>query len=492
MSPLPSYYDVLGIPKDATPAEIRHAYRELSRKFHPDVNPKQGGTTQFLNIHQAYETLSQTEQREEYDKQLAEQNKDPVSIEITYSRSLLPALEEPQLYYAHLEITPTPHFASNSKPSLNLCMIIDRSTSMQGTRLDRVRSAAIEVIRKIERDDILSIVTFSDRAEILLPAERRNEYQSAETQIRLMRASGGTEIFQGLEAGFQQITRNLNRSRVNHIFLITDGHTYGDEEACMELASRAALQGIRITALGIGTEWNDQFLDDLTHRTGGNTYYISEESNLRELVQEKFTNLNLIFADHVSLKIQPSEGVSFNSIYRLRPDSAQLTLSDSIHLGSILKSTGLSMLIEMMIQPLDPHPYRRSLAEGILNLFLPIELETTYNLPVQLSRLVGKPEINEKPPTQIMQALTHITLYRMQERARREVTEGKTEAASMRLQRLATQLFSIGEIEMAKTALMEADRIKQTRTLSAEGEKYMKYASRALLLPGSDEMERTK
>jgi hypothetical protein len=73
----------------------------------------------------------------------------------------------------------------------------------------------------------------------------------------------------------------------------------------------------------------------------------------------------------------------------------------------------------------------------------------------------------------------------MQERARQEVADGKVQEASVRLQRLATELLNLGEIELAHTTIMEAERIQQTRMLSAEGEKRIKYGTRSLLLEGS-------
>jgi hypothetical protein len=73
----------------------------------------------------------------------------------------------------------------------------------------------------------------------------------------------------------------------------------------------------------------------------------------------------------------------------------------------------------------------------------------------------------------------------MQERARQDVAEGKIQEASMRLQRLATQLLSLGELDLAHTAMIEAERIQQTHMLSAEGEKQIKYGTRSFLLPAS-------
>src|SRR6185436_17148865 len=97
-----------------------------------------------------------------------------------------------------------------------------------------------------------------------------------EAKIQMMQPGGATEIYQGLEAGAKEVVRSLDPKRINHIILLTDGHTYGDEQQCLALASKLAERGIGISGLGIGKEWNDIFLDVLATRTGGSSAYIAE------------------------------------------------------------------------------------------------------------------------------------------------------------------------------------------------------------------------
>jgi Ca-activated chloride channel family protein len=296
--------------------------------------------------------------------------------------------------------------------------------------------------------------------------------------------SGGTEIYQGLEAGFSEVRRNSTRALVNHIILITDGRTYGDEDDCLLLASKAATQGVRFTGLGLGTDWNDEFLDELTARTGGSSFFVSKARDIRNFLQEKFASLNQIYAERVTLQIRTPEGVELNSAFRLQPDSAILPMhNSSIRLGSIPKTSKMSLLLEFIVSPIPVNTQRVTLATGELGLVLPLSPASSSIIPISLSRLTGETPFTEMPPRPIFQALTQITLYRMQERARQEVAEGKVQEASLRLQRLATQLLSLGENELAQTAFSEAERIQQTHMLSAEGEKRIKYGTRSLLLP---------
>ena len=70
-----NHYSVLGINNSATVEEIRRAYRILARRYHPDVNPGNSSEEKFKRISQAYDTLSNTEKRREYDTELEQETR---------------------------------------------------------------------------------------------------------------------------------------------------------------------------------------------------------------------------------------------------------------------------------------------------------------------------------------------------------------------------------------------------------------------------------
>jgi len=77
-----AFYDLLGVEKDATTAQIKKAYYKLAREWHPDKNPDDPkAEDKFKELTQAYEVLSDTEKRERYDKYVTE-NRNPLLLSL--------------------------------------------------------------------------------------------------------------------------------------------------------------------------------------------------------------------------------------------------------------------------------------------------------------------------------------------------------------------------------------------------------------------------
>ena len=477
------YYSLLGLRRDATQEDIKRAYFEAAQKLHPDKNTAPGETELFLDVHQAYETLNNPKRRTQYDATLPPEEKIvlPYRYEMISSRPSLLRLNEPQMLYVILELEAPLEARQSPAPPLNVCLVLDRSTSMQGEKMDVVKAAAIQVLRNLRPQDILSVVTFSDRAEVVIPASFYQERTRLEAKIQMIHPSGATEIYQGLEAGVNEVLRNLDSKRVNHIILLTDGHTYGDEQECLALASRVSQQSIGISGLGIGKEWNDIFLDVLATRTGGSSAYIAEPRDIKRLLLEKFNALAQTYAEEVVLNLRPMEGVDLSYAFRLQPDPSPIILDTPLRLGTILQDASTQLLFEYIIQPKAVKSDLAAILDGTLKVSIASQALPVPPLRLRLSpSVVDSPE-TVPPPSKIVQALSRLMLYRMQERARQEIKNGRIETATRQLQTLASNLLSQGERSLAQTILLEVDHLKKQNDLSSEGSKKMNYGTRALL-----------
>ena len=137
------FYSLLGLRRDATLEEIRRAYFEAAQKLHPDKNTAAGETELFLDIQQAYETLSNPKRRARYDATLPPEKKVvlPYNHSVIFSRPSLVHLQEPQMLYLILELEAPLEARQSPGPPLNVCLVLDRSTSMRGEKMDMVNIA---------------------------------------------------------------------------------------------------------------------------------------------------------------------------------------------------------------------------------------------------------------------------------------------------------------------------------------------------------------
>lgn len=480
----PNYYDVLELPRDATADEIRRAHRRLVRELHPDTNSaSRQNPERFILVQEAFEVLSNPIKRKRYDRDLPPEHF-KIQVRAEYSRSTLVKIKEPQLVFALLEISPPDDAEELPRPPMNVVLLLDKSTSMKGTRMDIVKTAAIEIIREIRAEDVLSIVAFGDHADIILPAGARRNIREIEHTIQMLQAGGGTEIYSGLETGFKEVRRYLSPKHINHILLLTDGRTYGDEENCIALANEAAAAGIGISGLGIGTEWNDKFLDQLAAITGGDTTYIENSHDIRKYLENKFHRLSNVYAENLQFVFTKDEGVKINYAFRIQPEAAPLAIeNDRLKLGTILTNQPSKILFEMMISSIADDAEEITLAEGRMTMEIPSMSEPSLTRRIVLARPVQINAVNEQTPTEIINALSQVTLYRMHEKAQQDVEKGNIEEAVQRLQNLATHLLSQGENDLARTVLIEAQNVRRTQMLTEGGNKKIKYGTRSLLLP---------
>lgn len=477
------FYTQLGVPRDATPEEIRRAYREAARRLHPDTNTEPGATELFIDIQHAYEILNDPDRRANYDAALPPQLFAPVLLNTYYSRSALPYSNEPQLIYTLLEINPQTQPSDHVSPPLNVCIVMDTSTSMQGALMDTLKSTAIDLTRQLRPQDILSLVAFSDRAEVLVGAGSRQDQKLLETNIRMLQPRGGTEIYRGLEAGFNEVRRGRDSKHVNHILLITDGHTYGDEAKCGTLAEQAASLGIGISSLGIGSKWNDPFLDRLASLTGGSCVFVAKSKDVRHYIQEKFSGMGKSFAENVTYHLNPGEKVQLKSAFRLQPDPGPLELNPPLRFGILPNDTNLNILLEFVVEsvPVNVGPFK--LSNGRIEMDVPSRNPGHYSIRLELNRPTSLGGEEDLPPQAILQAMSRISLYRLQERARVCVSEGNIQDATHHLQQMATHLLAQGQNELARTVLSEAQHLQKNLAFSEDGEKRIKYGTRGLLLP---------
>jgi Ca-activated chloride channel family protein len=289
-----------------------------------------------------------------------------------------------------------------------------------------------------------------------------------------------------MQLSMESLQQSFLRDGVNHLILLTDGRTYGDEDLCISLAKKAAELGVTINSLGIGSDWNDLLLDDLSSRTGGSVLFLDSPTVITALLSKIFHKLERVVANRVTIDGAFAQQVDLRSTFRLEPDPLPLGDQFPLILGHLPRDGKIRLLLEMVIHPIGQISHLEMAHLTVDGDILGANIDS-IPLSLKIDIPVSEEPDMDPPPQDISQAISKISLYEMQEKARHEAEIGQAQQAARRLENLATQLLAAGERELAKAALNEAARVTHTRKFSSQGGKFLKYGTRALLLPAKTE-----
>ncbi len=476
------YFNLLGLPRNATAEEIRKAFFEAARRYHPDANPDPLAQEKFIEIQKAFEVLSDPLKRAAYTDKLPDSvDSSSIGLHFEHSRQILQMFAEDQLFYSLIKLDCPANDSPTRMLPLNLCLVIDRSTSMEGARLDTVKYSVVQLLKMMDDDDIISLVTFSDRAEIVLPPTRIKEVKSIETLINSIHTGGATEIFRGLETAVSQLHFRFNPHSINHILLLTDGHTYGDEEACYQLVRELAEEGGSLSAVGIGHEWNDDFLDRLTALAGENVMFAPSPRELFEHLKTRLIALKSVYAKNIFVNFKPSEYGELRFAFHIHPEAKPLNINGQISLGNLAYGSSTEFLLEVNIKKIPRN--RPELMLGELEFLMDVPSAEVWKKRL-FSNIYRRVELEpppEFPPERIIQAMEMLSLYRLQEQAREEIARGEVNQAVKHLEYLATNLLTKGEKELGQRVMLEMNNLKKTSVFSKDGDKRLKYGTRMLV-----------
>lgn len=480
------FYEVLGVPQNASLDEIKRAYRTLARQHHPDAKDVPAGTALlFRQVQEAYEVLSDGKRRAAYDRQIGDSglSLDALfALDVELSRGTLPVMPEEQIVYMLFEIRAAKAISKAQRLPLNLCLVIDRSTSMQGPRLDQVKAAAHQLIDSLSESDSLAVISFSDRAEVVWPSQSVGDSIRAKSRISAIQAAGGTEILQGLKLGMDELEKHRRSQSVNHLILLTDGQTYGDEEKCLELALDAKRRNVGISAMGIGEDWNDQLLDAIASRSGGASHYIASVNDVQTIMNERLKGLAALYGDELRLTLRLAENVQLRGAFRLSPYIQRLdSEGDALLLGALQADAAITGLFELVIG--EHKPGKQRIAQMELSGDVPALERKNERVRRNVALTFSPGDMPQQPvPPHLLNALAKVTIFQMQESAWQSLEKGDVAAATQRLETMATRLLDLGEHQLARAALLEAGRLARSGHLSPGGQKTIKYGTRSLSL----------
>jgi len=196
---------------------------------------------------------------------------------------------------------------------INLALVIDRSSSMSGDRIEKARDAAIMAINMLDGDDLLSVITYDSVVEVIIPAAKvKDKAKLIETVKKNTQPRGTTALFAGLSKGIDQASKHLHKEQVNRIILLSDGQANVGPTSVgelSELAKIAAKKGIAITTLGIGDGYNEDLMAAIAGYSDGNHAFVKHPADLEAIFVKEFNDVMSVVAQNLEVSIHLANNV---------------------------------------------------------------------------------------------------------------------------------------------------------------------------------------
>lgn len=234
---------------------------------------------------------------------------EPVRLEL--------ALDEPvrlarDRHTAYLKIGVTGGRRVGRRAPVNVALVIDRSGSMSGRKIERAKEAALRAIDRLGPDDVVSVVAYETTVRVLQPATKLTDRAVVERAIRRLEAGGSTALFAGVARGAAEVRKFLDRRRVNRVVLLSDGLANVGPSSPSDLGRLGASlleEGISVTTIGLGLDYNEDLMTALARASDGNHAFVEHADDLGRIFDLEFGDVLSVVARDVVLRIRLGDGV---------------------------------------------------------------------------------------------------------------------------------------------------------------------------------------
>jgi len=171
----------------------------------------------------------------------------------------------------------------SGRPPLSYCAILDVSGSMHGEKLQYSKDAIRHAIKCLHDDDVFSLVTFSNKVRSVFEPQsfNKNLYASIESALLEITAGGMTALCDGMKLGIKKALKKKQPS--NLALILSDGQANVGEtdiERIGQFALEARQEGLVLSTLGVGMDYNEALMTEIATQGGGRFYHLQDAAQI--------------------------------------------------------------------------------------------------------------------------------------------------------------------------------------------------------------------
>jgi Ca-activated chloride channel family protein len=159
-------------------------------------------------------------------------------------------------------------------------LIIDKSSSMEGRKIDLARLSAVGVVDHLRPTDTIGVLIFDNSFQWAVPMRHAENKSLIRRLISGITPDGGTQIAPALTEAYCKVLSS--KATYKHIVLLTDG--ISEEGDSIELAREALGHQVTISTVGLGQDVNRAYLEKVAATSGGRSYFLNDPQGLEQIL----------------------------------------------------------------------------------------------------------------------------------------------------------------------------------------------------------------
>lgn len=241
-----------------------------------------------------------------------------------------------------------------ARAPLNVALVLDRSGSMAGARLEAAKQAASQLVRRLHPDDRIAVVAFDDEVTTVAEPGTAADHVAVSRAIEAISTGGTTNLSGGWLQGRALLADAAADYDVNRLILLSDGHAnvgITDHARLRQLAAQAAEDGIVTTTIGVGGGYDEELMIAMADGGLGTGYYMERPDQATAIFDEELLGLLSICAQNISVRLQPTDAVEATAVLHSYPATAGDDNALTLSLGDLYAREPRRVLIEFAIAP---------------------------------------------------------------------------------------------------------------------------------------------
>ena len=236
-------------------------------------------------------------------------------------------------------------------PAVNVSLVIDRSGSMHGDRIAKAKEAAIEFVKRLREKDIVSVVIFDDKIEVVVPAQKAINKESIIRTIQSIEVRGSTDLNGGLIRGYQEVLINYELKYNNKVLMLTDAITNTGVVNPIKIVQNSNVYNkeynIDITMIGIGVDFNSDLSRKISNNNKSSIFFINDNEDIKKVFIDEIESLLSPIAKNVKLEIEIDPSLEIETFFGYNPKIE----NNKISLDLENMNSGLTQVFIIKLKP---------------------------------------------------------------------------------------------------------------------------------------------